>query len=241
MDNSSLVPSRLQVKLGENTRPARKFPPTCFAPVFGDASQGRRWGSDGASLESVSVFSDDPIGYSGGINLYEYVFDSPTNRTDPTGLDTPSCWDTGGNGGCTNIQPPTTPESLCDGISKACPKCTKKACLDLLKRLKDAAAAVPAPCGRDKCQKWEEAFETYLSKHPLGLSTNPCVTSSGLATFKWFTPWSGHAAYKITLCNGKAWYVDFGCSSIGGTGSAGGVGVDIPWWMWDEGGGLWFL
>ena len=46
----------------------------------------RRWGSDGASLESVSGFSDDPIGYRGGINLYEYCGDNPVRRIDPEGL-----------------------------------------------------------------------------------------------------------------------------------------------------------
>ena len=27
----------------------------------------------------------DPVGFAAGVNLYEYVWDSPTNRTDPTG------------------------------------------------------------------------------------------------------------------------------------------------------------
>lgn len=48
-------------------------------------SRERRWGSDGACLEGVSAFSHDPIGYDGGINLYEYVGDDPLMRTDPTG------------------------------------------------------------------------------------------------------------------------------------------------------------
>lgn len=35
---------------------------------------------------SLSTFvSRDPVGYKGGMNLYKYVGDSPTNRTDPTG------------------------------------------------------------------------------------------------------------------------------------------------------------
>jgi RHS repeat-associated protein len=29
--------------------------------------------------------SRDPVGFAAGVNLYEYVWDSPTNRTDPTG------------------------------------------------------------------------------------------------------------------------------------------------------------
>ena len=82
--------SNLQVSgriatLGENTCPAQKFPAMGLLQVFDDVSQGRRWGSDGACLESVSGFSHDPIGYRGGINLYEYVGDDPTDNVDPMG------------------------------------------------------------------------------------------------------------------------------------------------------------
>ena len=34
--------------------------------------------------------SEDPLGFSAGINFYEYVFNAPTNLIDPSGLD-PDC------------------------------------------------------------------------------------------------------------------------------------------------------
>ena len=72
--------------------PAQKSTATRFAQVFGDVRQGRRWGSDGASLESVSGFSHDPI--AADVNLYRYCGDDPLIHTDPSGLRT-----------CTLIQP----------------------------------------------------------------------------------------------------------------------------------------
>ena len=37
------------------------------------------------SVVLATWLSRDPIGYGGGVNLYEYVGDSPLSRTDPTG------------------------------------------------------------------------------------------------------------------------------------------------------------
>ncbi len=37
------------------------------------------------SADLGTFINRDPVGYGGGINLYEYVGDNPTNRTDPTG------------------------------------------------------------------------------------------------------------------------------------------------------------
>ena len=60
-------------------RPAETFPETGLSQPAHRASRELRWGWDGASLKSVSGYSVDPIGYSGGINLYEYVGAAPTS------------------------------------------------------------------------------------------------------------------------------------------------------------------
>jgi hypothetical protein len=89
MTASRLRPSprrAIAAKLGRNSRLGLFCSTSGRLTVEGPLSREERWGSDGASLESVSAFSHDPIGYRGGRNLYEYCGDGPVNRTDPLGL-----------------------------------------------------------------------------------------------------------------------------------------------------------
>jgi RHS repeat-associated protein len=53
-----------------------------FRARYYDTSRGR-------------FISEDPLGFEGGVDLYAYALDSPTNLTDPTGLDPEpffECW-----------------------------------------------------------------------------------------------------------------------------------------------------
>jgi hypothetical protein len=75
----------IAAKFAPNSRRGEFLSSVRCSPIEAYLSQGRRWGWDGASLESVSGFSQDPIGYRGGFNLYEYVGDDPLIRTDPSG------------------------------------------------------------------------------------------------------------------------------------------------------------
>ena len=70
-----------------NSRRGELFLDACMLQVEGHVSRERRWGWDGACLEWTVASSNDPISYRGGMNLYEYVGDSPLTRTDPTGLE----------------------------------------------------------------------------------------------------------------------------------------------------------
>jgi hypothetical protein len=82
MLSSLQTPTRIAALI-ENSRPAKRIHATGILEVFGDASQGTRWGWDGGSLESVSGFSHDPI--ESLPNLYAYVGNNPLLYVDPTG------------------------------------------------------------------------------------------------------------------------------------------------------------
>jgi hypothetical protein len=83
------LPSRFSVPtqigaLAENTRPARRFPVATRTRVLDLVSQDRRWGWDGACLETASGVSHDPI--AADLNLYRYCGNRPADVTDPSGL-----------------------------------------------------------------------------------------------------------------------------------------------------------
>ena len=73
--------------LGENSRRGEFFLGGRLGQAFLGASPELRLGSDGAWLRWPLGYSVDPIGYSGGINLYEYCSDSPAIYVDPFGTD----------------------------------------------------------------------------------------------------------------------------------------------------------
>ena len=76
------------------------FLDTGIEQVAGHLSREGRWGWDGACLETVSAIAHDPIGYKGGVNLYEYVGDSALTRTDPNGLWFMTVYDNGNGQVC---------------------------------------------------------------------------------------------------------------------------------------------
>jgi len=193
----------------------------------------------------LSAFiSRDPAGYSGGkcLNLYEYSWNTPINRSDPSGLQP---WMPPGGGGIVppgqpflpgtagrNPPPPVpTPDDACKCISNNpnCPKgCDEASCQALLKQIRDIASSVKTPgITWDRCADWCGDFLGKLGT----LEKNPCVKkgASSLVRFTWFW-WPGkHYAYKVELCNGKQWYMDLGTPLINvGGGDHVGTPEDIP-------------
>jgi hypothetical protein len=69
-------------------RSRREFSPTVASIHLteGDRSPDFYWVCDPASFGFALGASHDPIAYAGGLNLYEYVGDSPVAQVDPAGL-----------------------------------------------------------------------------------------------------------------------------------------------------------
>ena len=90
------TPRRANVRLSGERRRGIFFVDANVSAVVAQLSPRTRWGSDGASLGSVSAFSHDPL--RADMNLYRYVGNNPVINTDPSGLiwalyDIPaSCW-----------------------------------------------------------------------------------------------------------------------------------------------------
>jgi RHS repeat-associated protein len=64
--------------------------------------------------------SEDPIGYKGGINLYEYCGNKPTDRTDPSGLQYNTIAGPSGSYGISGSPAPIRPPCNCPPTKAEC-------------------------------------------------------------------------------------------------------------------------
>ena len=216
------MPSRLQVSarigdVAENTRPARKFPAMGLLQVFSDVSQGRRWGSDGASLKSVSAFSHDPI--AADINLYRYVGNNPLTQIDPSGLQGigQACWAGDPNSIYTRPVPPApcltkdVPGTL-QGICKCKDAKKQAACLEkaICNTWHNNWAFYPNPCAQTTwgywCYEWAWGF-----KDACNVELNKCKK-------KWFKT-------EVQMCYTEGGEVHYWCA-ITSTETGGTIYID---------------
>ncbi|PAY15620.1 hypothetical protein CKO51_30925 [Rhodopirellula sp. SM50] len=184
---------------------------------------------------AVRFCSRDPIGYfRTNWSLYEYVSSMPLDNTDPTGLfehGGPPWHDPGPE------RPPRPeirkPSDLCALIAGKCPGCSKAECDRVMGVIEDKA------CGEEhyysmpeKCQKYTNNVYPKIFMQNI---TSPCIGSIEQVYFTWWVV-AGHAAIKVTLCNGEVFYLDYGATSISGTTSHRcqqfGLPEDVPPWIW---------
>jgi RHS repeat-associated protein len=148
----------------------------------------------------------DPIGYRGGINLYEYCGDDPLDGTDPYGTRVAHCRKPGTGGTVAGhygrtpdqdkyIQVPDTwkggapcPAALGEkwyevGLTAdqgvVCSSCCKgnPTCEKSLATLMSQVENVPSQSGGNKCFKWAEAF---LGNYPSYDGTSPITLPGGI-------------------------------------------------------------
>ena len=83
------TPRRANVRLSGERRRGIFFVDANVSAVVAQLSPRTRWGSDGASLGSVSAFSHDPA--ASDINLYRYCGNDPLVHTAPSGTTLQDC------------------------------------------------------------------------------------------------------------------------------------------------------
>jgi RHS repeat-associated protein len=138
----------------------------------------------------------DPIGFTAGTSLYEYAWDSPTNRNDASGL---QAWPIGGGWPLWPPAPPTIGD-------KYCGKCTKEQVDALLKDIKDIMDRTWVfPFWPGQCYRWAKAFEENL---PANGFKNPCLNNRNMGWKPANAIGGGHAYYWFELDDGTIIEVD---------------------------------
>jgi RHS repeat-associated protein len=180
----------------------------------------------------------DPIGYDAGDgNLYRYVSNSPLNDLDSYGLQetlyTRSCDRYYGSSDWTNKkirQKIYTPSANACAFCKllqslnGCQQCDLKLCQKQSDAIIDAyLTTFTSMTGTETCGRWVEDFENKLFSRIGGTFLGGCMNGNVIHLKRknawWITKKAtnfisggepGHAAYKITFCNGSVLYFDNG-------------------------------